>query len=298
LQPSKQFAADLYNLDSNSDLKILYTQSGRSLTPSITEWARLNTNFLRCFIQKLQGFTPEDFSPFWILNTRLYTILRNILEHVHHESVVVDDLEFLLIASRDNTTKNLEDKETRMKLLLQERRVDLLNHRVTFSQAPLEAGLQQTVYASIPGDNTDRNRAKAAKRKARTDQLRDLPGFMSRTAKRQARLSNILVSRGQLATTAQKPGTSISKPVVNSPIPSTSGVSRPIASTSGSNRSTPSTSGPKKLSPFDLRYRLVGQSENAKSKIVSFSLHTKRYDGPKYGKKIQKSDLRNKLPRD
>ena len=207
LQPSK-FIHDVVSPDSVFDnICRLPAVPGRYLTLAYLEWGRLNPSLVSDLFDQLNRVSDQDLSQFWIINPRLYTGLRDILDKLFDNSKKVERLEFLITHSRENVLRHQieqerkcakfykEDRTYRNDLILQQHRVDLLNHHTSSDQC-LSAGLHQAVYNAIPGKNNFRNKKIAAKRKARINVARrKYPDFQSRTEKRIVERLSVLQNR-------------------------------------------------------------------------------------------------------
>lgn len=179
----------------------------RPLTAAYLEWGRLNPGLVSDLFDRLNNVSDQDLSEFWVINPRLYTGLRNILDKLYKHSKKVERLEFLVTNSRENVLRlqveeerkyaklSKEDHSYHNDLVLQQHRVDLVDH-FTSSDQCLSAGLHQSVFHALPGKNNARNKKLAAKRKERVRAARQKhPNFMSRADKRKVVRFKILHNR-------------------------------------------------------------------------------------------------------
>ena len=219
LQANPQFSEDLYTYDPLTDnLCGLAPQFERPLTASVLEWARLDVLQARMLLEMLRTLRDEDLSPFWFGHLRLYANLRNMFEHILCEAQMVESLEFLLTATKENVAQDYAETEAKLQLKLQQHRVVVLEEAAN-SSLPLNPGLHQKVYCQLPGDNTERNKVVREIRNAKRLKFSNEPGFETRSkTKRRKQLEKLSV-RQDLAQSSGVPNSCNS---LAAPVPSSS----------------------------------------------------------------------------
>ena len=284
LQPSPQ-CSNVMSTDSVfEDVCRLSSFDSRPYIHTHLEWGRLNPHLIGDLFDDMNRLSNHDLTVFWVTNPRVYTGLRNIIDKLYVNFKRVERLEFLLTRSRENVLQqqiaeekkfanlHAQDNVEQADFLLQQHRVDLVNHHSS-SDDPLPSGIHQAVFRQIPGKNTARNRIWNEKRKAkykRASQRKCYPSYyFTRRSKRKAAMLNVLEDRTKSTAFSQ---TSQPKP---------SGNSQP--GPSGGCQSGPSTS------------RQYGSSSGYQSGS-STSSNAGRNSAPSRLKRAANFDLRSLLP--
>ncbi len=281
LQPSPQCSYVMSTDSVFEDVCRLSQFDGRPYIHTHLEWGRLNPHLIEELFDDLNRLCNHDLSLFWVTNPRIYTGLRNIIEKLYANSKRVERLEFLLTRSRENVLQQQIAEERKYAnlyaqnnveqgdLLLQQHRVDLVNHHSS-SDDPLSSGIHQAVFRQVPGKNTVRNRIWKEKRKAKFKkfcQRECYPeNYVTRNSKRKTAMLKVLEDRSELNSTfpqssqPKSSGCSHSGPSTSKQYGSSSGYQSGSSTSSNAGRS----SVPSRLrrdANFDLRSLLPCRKE-------------------------------------
>lgn len=222
LHPNPQFTDDLFVLDVLSEeIDSLKPQNNQSVVMSLLEWARLDVGSAGMLMGKLRSMSDKQLFTFWAKRPSLYTGIRNTIYNTTGTSEHVPALEHLLLCSKENVSKELAQKENKAQLSVAKKRRFVLEE-LSAPDLPVNPGLHQAVYKKLPGVNTEKNRERRRQRNKLRQSYKGQPDYESATQVKQKKLYNKLVTRDKFGQAAGTPGTVVSQPLTDEPVPSTS----------------------------------------------------------------------------
>lgn len=216
LHPNPTFEVNIYKLDIyEANVLNLEPQYHRNLIPAVLEWGRLNPKKIPELFKALRKADCNELAYFWLPKIRLYEGLSNIYLHIFNRREIVAILDKSITLRRENVASSYAGTEARRILDLQKQRVDLLNHHNRASSAQ-RVGVHQKVHDAIPGNFTEENRVKNAKRKRRWERAKYWKGhqFVPRNTLRNEKYLSAIKGQGH--------SSKVSKPQIPSKPPKAS----------------------------------------------------------------------------
>lgn len=197
LLSSPQYERSLLILEPDmDDVVCLDGYTGRNIAADIKEWGRLNVDMIPELFNQLRDLTVDDLSKFWIDKISVYSSLSDIYFNIKNIRLVVPDLERSLKMRKERTEENYKQREYKLLLKSQERRVNIVHHATVSQSNNQRVAVHQYVQDIIPGDFNAKNRRKARQKKLRVKriQARLQDSFISAKDRKRDRLANELRS--------------------------------------------------------------------------------------------------------